>query len=277
MAKKKNLKAQTYNELCDLLSDRFDRLSNQLKKISQFVLENPNDTALKTTANLAQQIGVQPSSLIRFAQALDYDGFSEVQAIFKERLVKQLPGASENYSERIQGLRKEQSGENKQSLNFLDKFIDINCSALEHLGKDISPNDLEKAIELIKAAESVYILGQRRSFPAAAYMYYGMSQLSIRSYLIDSVGGLLKEQISQLGKNDVLIAITFPKYSENSLSAIRIARERGATIISITDSPISPVVLESDICFYTDVATISGFRSFSATMCLAQTLVINLG
>ncbi|QDE26333.1 MurR/RpiR family transcriptional regulator [Paremcibacter congregatus] len=277
MAKKKAPTAETYGELCDLLSARFDGLSNQLKKISQFVLANPNDTALKTNADLARQIGVQPSSLIRFAQALDYDGFSEVQAIFKDRLVRQLPGVAESYSDRIQDLRREQSDKNKQSLTFLDTFIDINRSALEHLGKDINPDDLDTAIRMIKGADSVYILGQRRSFPAASFMYYGMSQLSIRSYLVDSVGGLLKEQINQMGKGDVLISITFPKYAEDVLSAIRTAKERGATIISMTDSPISPVVLESDVCFYTDISTVSGFRSFAATMCLAQALVINLG
>lgn len=272
---------KSYQQFCDVLSQRFNELSKQLKTIAEFVLDNPNDTALYTTSELAKRIGVQPSSLIRFAQALDFDGFSDLQAVFRSRLIARLPAQTSDYPERIRKLKGASDKRRYQgvdaTLEIVAKFIEGNKAALDQLGNELDPAQFSKAIKILHTSRSVYILGQRRSFPAASYLYYGMSQLKIQAYLLDSVGGLLQEQTSRIGKEDALIAITFPRYTDFVLDATTTARETGAKIIAVTDNAISPIVPLCDIRFFTDSVSIGGFRTVAATFCLVQALIVGLG
>jgi len=272
--KKGNVANFTYETFCSTLASKFDDLSKQLQQIAQFVLDHPIDTALDTAAEIAAKMGVQPSSLIRFAQAVGFDGFSQVQKIFRTHLVQQLPDYSANYSKRFEVLKREQS---EGEFTVLDIFADANSKALVSLTQDISPEQLDKAFKLIGDAECVYLLGQRRSFPAAAYLYYMMRHIDVRANLLDGVGGLLHEQIRAIGENDVLIAFTFPSYAEEVISITRDVSARGAKIIAITDRLASQVVSVSDAHFFVDKYTVGGFRTVSGTFCLVQALAIGLG
>jgi DNA-binding MurR/RpiR family transcriptional regulator len=274
---KKKSKADdfTYETFCSTLASKFNDLSKQLQQIAQFVLDHPIDTALDTAAEIAAKLGVQPSSLIRFAQTVGIDGFSQVQKIFRTHLVQQLPNYSDNYSIRFEVLKREQS---EEKFAVLDVFANANRKALDSLTQEIRPEQLDKAFDLISGAECVYLLGLRRSFPAAAYLYYMMRQMDIRAdLLLDGVGGLLHEQRRAIGKDDVLIAFTFPSYADEVISITREVSERGAKIIVITDRLASQVVSMSDIHFFVDKYTVGGFRTVSGTLCLAQVLAIGLG
>lgn len=268
--------SKTYDEFCEILTQRFETLSNQLKDIARYVLDRPNEVALNTASNLAKKIGVQPSSLIRFAQALGFDGFSEVQSILRNDLLKKLPGYTPNYAERIEQMHQAADGPAPVE-NIINQFADVNKAALDHLCYSIEPEHLQSAVTMLDRAANIHILGQRRSFPAASYLYYGLSQLDRRAYLIDSVGGLINQQVKMVETNDVLIAITFPQYSAELVEAVISAREKKCAIVAITDGPLSPIASMSDQAFYVDKATSGGFRSVSATMCLIQAMVISLG
>lgn len=271
---KSKVENYTYETFCSTLASKSGGLSKQLQEIAQFVLDNPIDTALDTAAEIAAKLGVQPSSLIRFAQAVGFDGFSQIQKIFRTHLVQQLPDYSGDYSKRFEVLKRDKS---EEEFSVLDIFADANSKALGSLTQDVRPEQLEKAFELIGAAECIYLLGQRRSFPAAAYLYYMMRHIDIRAVLLDGVGGLLHEQTRAIGKNDVLIAFTFPGYAEEVLSITREVSDLGGKIIVITDRLASQVVSMSDVHFFVDKYTVGGFRTVSGTFCLAQALAIGLG
>lgn len=260
-----------------VLAGRFEGLSKQLKKIARFILDNPIDTALDTAAEIAARLEVQPSSLIRFAQALDFEGFSEIQKIFRANLVQQLPGYSANYSDRIEKLKKGAGDVTGKGHPILNVFLAANRDSLTSLEIEVTADILDEAINLIKSADNVYVLGQRRSFPVASYMYYMMRNLDIRAFLLDGVGGHLGEQAKLIGENDVLIVATYPNYADEVISIAHQAAEAGAKVISMTDKLVSPVVKLSDVYFLTDKVTVSGFRTVAGTMCLAQALAIGLG
>lgn len=277
MSRSKDEEAMSFDEFGALLAERFAGLSKQLKKIAQFVLDHPVETAMGTAVEIAARLEVQPSSLIRFAQALDVDGFSEIQKIFRARVVEQLPGYTASYSERIQGLRPRPDEGTAEQPAVLDVFLAANWDSLSELARDYSGDRLEEAIELIRKAHCIYVVGLRRSFPGAAYIYYSLRHMNIRAVLLDGAGGLLLEQARMIETNDVLIAVTFPSYAPEVMEVARLARENGAGVISITDRHVSPVISLSDIHFLTDKVTVSGFRTMASTMCLAQALVIGTG
>ncbi|WP_020400218.1 MurR/RpiR family transcriptional regulator [Kordiimonas gwangyangensis] len=277
MAKTEGRADYSFDEFNIVLAGRFDGLSKQLKKIARFILDNPVDTALDTAAEIANRLEVQPSSLIRFAQALDFEGFSEIQKIFRANLVQQLPGYSANYSDRIQKLKEGASEGAEGAHPILNVFMEANRDALTSLQSEVSVARLDEAINTIKAAKNIYILGQRRSFPVASYLYYMMRNLDIRAFLLDGVGGNLSEQARLIGDGDVLVVATFPNYADEVIGVAQQARDAGAKVIAMTDKLVSPIVKLSDTYFLTDKVTVSGFRTVTGTMCLAQALAIGLG
>lgn len=277
MARNEGRTTYSLDEFNLVLAGRFDGLSKQLKKIARFILDNPIDTALDTAAEIATRLEVQPSSLIRFAQALDFEGFSEIQKIFRANLVQQLPGYSANYSDRIRELKEGAAEGRAEAPPILDVFLEANSDALASLKSEVTAKQLETAIATIREASNVYLLGQRRSYPVASYLYYMMRNLDVRAFLLDGVGGNLAEQIRLIGEGDVLLVATFPNYADEVIGVAQQARDRGAKIIAMTDKLVSPIVKLSDTYFLTDKVTVSGFRTITGTMCLAQALAIGLG
>jgi DNA-binding MurR/RpiR family transcriptional regulator len=260
----------------ELLRSQYGSLSKQLRKIAHFVTDHPHDTALETAQVIARRLDVQPSSLIRFASALGYAGFSELQELFRDRLRSQLPSQASDYRDRIAALKRSASAK-ALTPSIIEQFVTANSHALEQLSAELDRELLEKAAAALGTASTVLVFGVRRSFPAAAYIFYTLEQLEGRVILVDNVGGLHKQQLRNVRKGDVCVIITFPPYAEESLSAARTAREQGATVISFTDGPLSPVTALSTFFFCADRATVSGFRTIAATMCLAQILSIAAG
>lgn len=262
----------SYEDLRALISARHETLSKRLRQIAEFALANPNDMALETVSAIAARAAVQPSSLIRFAKAFGYDGFSTMQRVFRARLTERQP----SYSERIKAL-KAQSGPQMSAIAVLDRFTEAAGHALSHLREETRPERLEQAIDLLAQSERIHVMGQRRAYPVAAYLTYMLSHLGCRVSLIDSVGGMVREQARNLTSRELLLAVSFQTYAPDTLETATLARDQGSKIIAITDGPLSPFAALSDVCFEVEEAQVESFRSLSASMCLALSLVVCLG
>ncbi len=263
----------TYRGLTEAIASRYSSLSPQLQTIARFALEYPDDVALETVALLANRSKVQPSSMVRFAQALGYEGFSDMQQIFRSQLV----GRKDSYRERIEELSRKSQGGVGDAVTVLSEFVDEGVTSLGGLRESVSATDLRKAVRVLACAEDIYVVAERRAFPVAFYLSYALGRLEQRAHLMDGVGGTLRHQAGLPRKTDVLVAISFPPYS--ALVAEAVAERHGADvpIVAITDSPVSPLALEADITFPIRHQGERPFRSLIAPMCLAQTLVVALG
>ena len=266
-----------YDAFCKLLSGKVADLSPQLQKIAHFIMENPHEAALETATEIAARLNVQPSTLIRLSQILGFPGFSDIQKIFRQHTRLKLTGSTIAYTDRIRSLREQQKNKRNAAKDLLDQFIYANIASLEQLQHDINASKFNRAIKLIEKARCIFILGTRRSFPAASYMFYTFARLHQRSYLLDAVGGLLKQQAESIQKHDALMIFTFPPYAKETLEITREAKDKGAKIVSVTDSPIAPVVELSDYNFSCDKVTVSGFRTVAASLCIAQAMAVELG
>lgn len=253
---------------------RHDQLSPRLQQVAKYVLDNPSDMALQTLAVIAERSHVQPSTIVRFAKTFGYEGASQMQELFREEMLSQPPSPS--YAERIRQFNRRGSGTGSPAArDVLQEFADSNILALEHLKDSIRKADLEKAIDLIRSAAAVYIVGLRRSFPVASYLAYALRHVDKRAYLFDGVAGMLSEQSSLLSAKDLLVAISFHPYAPETADVASVAKERKARIIAITDSRLSPIANGADVCFEIKDAEVRQFRSLTASLCLAQTLVIS--
>jgi len=256
------------------ITSRYDELSPRLKQVASFVLDNPNDIALETLAVNAKRCDVQPSTIVRFAKVFGYSGATDMQRLFRDEILMSAPSPS--YSERIRQFH-ERSGSVDRMLpyNVMQEFAESNIIALEHLRDAVRKDDLDRSIDLIHNAHTVYLAGVRRAFPVSAYLAYSLSHVEKRAFLLDGVAGMTSEQSWMLGAEDLLIAVSFKPYASETLAVVETAAANGVPIIVISDSHLSPIAKNADVCFEIKDAEVRQFRSLTASMCLAQTLVIS--
>ena len=268
---------RNYDQLKGELSRRYPEMSPQLQRIATFALEHPQDMALDTVAALAREAGVQPSALVRFAQALGYDGFSGLQRVFRGRLVERSnhsPGLR-NYRERIAAFRAGQQRSGPDGV--LGQFVADGIASLEQMHEHVSAADLAAALKELAAAKTVYVLGHRRSFPVAYYLAYALTQLEVPTQLLDSVGGMLRDPAQLIGPKDALIVVSFRNYTPEVLEVAQACHARKVPVIAITDNALSPLARSAKVCFQIEEQTAKPFRMLVAPMCLAQALVVALG
>jgi DNA-binding MurR/RpiR family transcriptional regulator len=263
---------ETFDELKLQISSEHDKLSKRLRQIAEFAIAEPDQMALETVATIGKRAKVQPSTLIRFAKHFGYDGFSDMQRVFRSRLIDRAL----TYSQRIReaqadGVTPTLAGE------VLAHFVEADHAALQHLRAETPPAALDIAVELMAQAEIVGVVAQRRSFPIAAYLAYGLTHLGRRAHLIDGIGGMGAEQARLLGPRDLLIAISYKPYAPETLETVAAAAERGVKVLAMTDTALSPLPPLAAVSFEVEEASLHGIRSLTASMCLAVTLVVGLG
>jgi DNA-binding MurR/RpiR family transcriptional regulator len=258
-----------YDDLARAITDTYSQLPNRLQTIARFALGNPDAMALSTVAEIAHAAAVPPSAVIRFANALGHPGFTDLQRIYRERLVAR----SATYRERIEQMRK--SGGDKGHV--LPQLVDTSIHELERLREHLDARRLQAATELVLGANIVYLLAQRRAFPVAGYLAYGLAQLEVRVVLLDSVGGMLRQQVGAAGPGDVLLAASFRNYTAEVIEATELAHKRGAAVIAITDHPVSPLAKVAKVTLEIGDDPSVQFRSLVAPLCAAQALVMSVG
>jgi DNA-binding MurR/RpiR family transcriptional regulator len=265
----------TYEELRDQISRRRNELSDRLRRIAEFAVEQPNEIALNTVSALATSIGVQPSSIVRFANAFGYDGFSEMQRVFRSRLVAEVsPGYRARFAAAPANRRRPSETD---SASVLMREIADDTASLEELGRTIEPRLIQAAIDLLANAQTIYLVAQGRSYPVAHYLAYALGRLELRAHLNDGVGGLTRIVGEMATSDDVMIAISFRNYSPDVVAVVDAAAERGVPVIAFTDSPLSPIAGPAKISFELRSDPERTFRSLVSPIALAQTLVIALG
>lgn len=260
-----------------LIVQHQDKLSARLKVVADWLVEHPQQVPLSTLAEIATAAGVHASTLVRFANYFGFDGFSDLQKLYKSQLMEN----PRNYRERISQLKQRQgdkvSNDPENPARLLEEFTEGNLLALELLRQQIQPETLESAVQTLNAVDEVFLCGLRRMYPVATYLHYTLSHLDVRCHLVDGNGGMEKEQISWAGENSALIAITFKPYTPLTADVVRAAAEQGCKIILLTDSELCPIANLAQHLFVVREAEVHTFRSLNSTLCLAQTLCVALG
>lgn len=263
----------SFDTLRHRIHQAYDGLSPHLKRIAQHALDDPNAFALETVATLSGRTGVQPSTMIRFAKEFGYTGFSEMQQVFKLRLIEGAPA----YRERIfEHKRQLAEATREDPLGVLQEFCDASALCLEHLKDTIDRDDLVRAITMLSEAEHIYVVGQRRAFPIAAYFAYGLVRLERRCQLLDFVGGMVLQQVATMRPTDLLVAVSFTEYAPSVVEVVRDAHIRGIPTLTITDLPSSPLAKHGTVWFTVDHADVHQFKPIAGAIALVQSMIIAL-
>ncbi|MBD0415093.1 MurR/RpiR family transcriptional regulator [Oryzicola mucosus] len=260
---------QDFDQLRALILERRETLPKRIAQVAAYALDNPDAVAFGTAASIAAEAGVQPSTLIRFAQQLGFDGFTSLQAVFRER-IRERNGS---YDERLRAVRaRTEQGAGNRAV--LEGFVAAAQTSLNDMLRGVDEAQLEKAVSLLAAAETIHIVAQRRSYAVATSIAYALGKLKVRSQIIESAAGLQAEMLGFATERDVVLAISFAPYAPTTMEYLRMARDRGVPVVAITDSAFSPLARNALIWFEVTESDFSGFRSLAATMTLSMALSV---
>ena len=263
----------TQQQLEQLIEQRFVTLSNRLQQVARYLLDHPDTVAFGTTATIAAGAGVHASALVRFANAFGFSGFSQMQQLFKDRLVQTGP----DYQSRIAAVKQDDSVPTAQAgLMYLQQISSANERAMQQLTEELDPQLLTQACELLAQARIIHLQGARRAYPVASYASYLLSNTGLAVQLLDGVGYMQQAALNLVTSEDVMLAISFAPYAPETQLAINRANAAGAKVIVITDSRLSPLAAEADVTLLVREAEVHSFRSLNASMNLIQALVLAL-
>lgn len=241
------------------LRRRYDELTNSQKRIAETIVEDPRFVAFATVDKFAARLGVSASTIVRFAYRLGLSGYPELQEQVRELVLANLDapgdGAAAKLGEGVFG----------QSLRHDIELLHRTADRLDEA-------DLQRAVDLLVGAERVRVLGGVTAYSVAYYAAVTLERVRPRVALLDGrpfpTGPLL-----EMEEGDVLLAFSFPPYARSTLSAIDAVKGRGASVIAVSDSPISPLRNRVDLLLPVAVSGIGTQNSLVGAMSVAGALV----
>ena len=257
---------QDMQDMIDRLNQSGKRLSKGHRKIAQYIVEHYDKAVFMTASKLGESVGVSESTVVRFASAMGYEGYPQLQRSLQE-LVSHRLTANQRF---------EMSTEidPREALGVVLKSDVQNLRAtLERMDADV----FEDVVNRLLSANSIYVMGLRSAAPLAQFMGYYLNYIFDDVRLVSSGATDVFEEISKLKENDVLVGISFPRYSTRTLEAMRFAKRCGAQVVAITDGPMSPLADMADATLTARTDMASFVDSLAAPLSLINALLVALG
>lgn len=261
---------ETLKDSKKLISDiqtQYTRLSKGQKLIAQYILNNYDKVAFMTACKLGETVGVSESTVVRFANALGYSGYPKLQAALQELIKNKLTTVQ----------RVEMANDYSDENTILNKILKGDIDNIRETLEEIDGEAFQEAVSRLLKARKIYILGMRTSFVVAQYLgfYLGIILDNVHTVRMDM--GDAFEQIVRIGEGDVVIAFSFPRYSKKSFQLVKYAKEKGAHVISITDSLFAPIASVSDNTLIVKSNMASFVDSLVPAMSVANALAVSVG
>jgi DNA-binding MurR/RpiR family transcriptional regulator len=260
---------QEFSKLRDLIVEARNKMPKRLAQVAAYTIEFPDDIAFGTVSSISERAAVQPSTLVRFAKALGYRGFSQLQSVFQQRL-RDRPN---NYEARLEAFDAHASGRSP-AMALVEGLSQVAIDSIEKFRERIKLDALDEAAQILAEAETIYLIGLRRSYPITSYLSYALGTLGIRTVLVGSPNGVDRELLSFAGPRDAALAVSFTPYASATVEYTRQIAVQKTPLVAITDSPFSPLVFNASVWFEIVENDFEGFRSLAATMTLAAALAV---
>ncbi len=257
---------QDMQDMIDRLNQSGKRLSKGHRKIAQYIVEHYDKAVFMTASKLGESVGVSESTVVRFASAMGYEGYPQLQRSLQE-LVSHRLTANQRF---------EMSTEidPREALNVVLKSDVQNLRAtMEQMDEAV----FEDVVARLLNARAIYVMGLRSAAPLAQFMGYYLNYIFDNVHLVSSGATDVFEEISKLKENDVLVGISFPRYSSRTLEAMRFAKRCGAQVVAITDGPMSPLADMADATLTARTDMASFVDSLAAPLSLINALLVALG
>lgn len=256
------------NDLITKIQSELPGFSKGQKQIARFILEHYDKAAFMTASRLGVTVGVSESTVVRFATELGYDGYPHLQRALQEMIRNKLTSVQ----------RMEVAGDRMGGRDVLQTVLHADTDMIRVTLDEIDRDAFQGAVDALMGAKRIYILGVRSSSALASFLgfYFNLLFENVTLVHTNSVSEIF-EQVLRVGPGDVLFGISFPRYSKRTLSAMKYARDRGARVIVLTDSQLSPLARVADHVLLARSDMASFVDSLVAPLSVINALIVAVG
>jgi len=220
------------NDILKEMENRMGSFSRGQRQIANFIHDNYDKAAYMTAAKLGSVVRVSESTVVRFANEMGFDGYPEFQLALRELIRNRLTSFQ----------RIEVTNSLIGDGDVLDKVLEADADNIRRTMEEIDREAFDRAIDKIAGAKTIYIIGVRSSATLAGFLNYSLRMMFDNVKLVQTTSGSeLFEQIMQIGPQDVMIAVSFPRYSKRIVNAVTFARNAGAEVVALTSGTMSPI------------------------------------
>ena len=255
------------NDLLRQMEEGMGSFSKGQRRIASYIMEHYEKAAYMTAAKLGETVNVSESTVVRFATELGFEGYPEFQ--------RAMQGIIRNRLTAFQ--RIEVTNHLIGDGDVVDKILTSDADKIKHTAEELDRDAFDRAVEALLGAKQIYIMGVRSSSHLAGFLDSGLRRMFDNIKVIQSTAGSeVFEQMINIGPEDVLVAISFPRYSKRVVTAVEVAHNAGADVISLTDSHHSPIADHADqlLTAHTDMA--SFVDSLVAPLSIINALIVAL-
>lgn len=254
-------------DLMRVIQTNFNKLSKGQKIIAQYIMKNYDKAAFMTAAKLGELVGVSESTVVRFANAVGFVGYPQLQ--------KQLQEMVKNRLTTVQRIEMSSDYSNEESI--LKNVLKSDIENIRATMDEIDPRVFETVIKKISEAKNIYILGLRSSTALAEFLGFYLNLIRDNVHVVTYTIGDIFEQLFRIGKDDFVIGMGFPRYSSRTVRAMEYIRSRGAKVVAITDSLLSPLSSNADYTLIAKSNMESFVDSIVAPLSVLNAIIIAVG
>jgi DNA-binding MurR/RpiR family transcriptional regulator len=254
-------------DLIKLIQSHYPKFSKGQKAIAQFIIEHYERAAFMTASKIGQTVDVSESTVVRFATALGFDGYPELQ--------KSLQVMIKNKLTTVQRISLNEAQDDSDA--FIRRVLKNEVNSLRNYYEELDEKRLDKASDLILGARKIYILGMRVSYTLALYLGFYLDVILENVKVMNLGSNSLFEQMVRINEDDLFVIISYPRYSKQSMDAVNFAKERNAKILAITDTESSPFYSISDVALLGKSNMVSFIDSLVTPMAVINSLITSVG
>ncbi|MCI2256684.1 MurR/RpiR family transcriptional regulator [Domibacillus sp. PGB-M46] len=245
------------------LQEKISELTETQKRVADYIIKHPLDVAFLTVDQLAGIVGTSTTTIMRLTFSVGYSGYTEFQKGLQE-ILRNRAAPQTRLEANIKGM-----GEN----NLWGRYAESQISSIQDTMNIITPEILEETIEKIVSAERIICTSVRSGLPVAQYLTHGLNRLLGNTQMIVSDVSDWVDTIVNMSSNDLVIAISFPRYARRIIDFTETAKGNGVQVISITDSYSSPLMKHSDLILPCNSSSIAFHNSAVSSMFVADYLI----
>ena len=252
-------------DLLSRISVLMPSFSKGQRAISRYILENYDKAAFMTAARLGDQVGVSESTVVRFATALGYDGYPELQDGLQDMIRNKLTAVQ----------RIEITSDRLGDADILERVLNSDIMKLRSTLESTDRDEFARAVNTIVRARRIYILGVRSAASLASFVAFYFRLIFENVTLVQTTSGSeMFEQLLRVGEEDVVFAISFPRYSKRIITGVEFARSQHAQVIALTDSSMAPIAASASVLLTAKSDMASFVDSLVAPLSIINALIV---
>ena len=256
------------NDLMSKIQNNLSTFSKGQRLIAKYIIEHYDKAAFLTASKLGATVGVSESTVVRFATELGYGGYPQLQKALQEMIRNKLTAVQ----------RMEVTSDRMGDQDILRSVLSSDIDKIRMTLDEIDRSSFEAAVEAILHARNIYILGVRSSASLSGFLgfYFNLMFDNVKLIHTNSVSEIF-EQILRVGDGDVVLGVSFPRYSKRTLKALEYSKKSGATVIALTDSRLSPLSQTADYTLLAKSDMASFVDSLVAPLSVVNSLIVAIG